>query len=102
MADEESIVFPAFEGTDPAGTERLRGEHREIDALTSRLSPSLDGTADPRPLVAENRVVARRSRAVRKSAATSWPCRSVFRPPILLVIGRGHRSRRARHVGPTP
>ena len=52
MADEESIVFPAFEGTDPAGTERLRGEHREIDALTSRLR-SLDEAADPRPLMAE-------------------------------------------------
>jgi hypothetical protein len=54
MADEESIVFPAFEGTDPAGTERLRGEHREIDALTSRLRSRLDDAAsDPRPLMAE-------------------------------------------------
>jgi hypothetical protein len=53
MADEESIVFPAFERNDPAGTERLRGEHREIDALTSRLRSSLDDAADPRPLMAE-------------------------------------------------
>ena len=53
IADEESIVFPAFEGTDPVGTERLRGEHREIDALTSRLSSSIDDAADPRPLMAE-------------------------------------------------
>ena len=53
MADEESIVFPAFERTDPAGTERLRGEHREIDALTSRLRSSLDDAADPRPLMAK-------------------------------------------------
>jgi hypothetical protein len=53
MADEESIVFPAFEGIDPAGTERLRGEHREIDALTSRLRSVLDDAADPRPLMAE-------------------------------------------------
>jgi hypothetical protein len=52
MADEESIVFPAFEGTDPAGTERLRGEHREIDALTSRLRSLLDDAADPRPVMA--------------------------------------------------
>jgi hemerythrin-like domain-containing protein len=53
MADEESIVFPAFEGTDPAGTERLKAEHREIDALTSRLRSLLDDAADPRPLMAE-------------------------------------------------
>jgi len=53
MADEESIVFPAFEAADPAGTERLRGEHREIDALTSRLRSLLDGGTDPRPLMAE-------------------------------------------------
>jgi hypothetical protein len=53
MADEESIVFPAFESFDPAGTERLRGEHRELDALTSRLRSSLDEGADPRPLMAE-------------------------------------------------
>jgi hypothetical protein len=53
MADEESIVFPAFEGTDPAGTERLRAEHREIDALTSRLLSQLGDAADPRPLMAE-------------------------------------------------
>jgi len=53
MADEESIVFPAFEPFDPAGTERLRSEHREIDALTSRLRSSLEDGADPRPLMAE-------------------------------------------------
>ena len=53
MADEESIVFPAFERFDPAGTERLRGEHREIDALTSRLRSRLEDAADPRPLMAE-------------------------------------------------
>jgi hypothetical protein len=53
MADEESIVFPAFERSDPAGTERLRGEHREIDALTARLRSSLEDAADPRPLMAE-------------------------------------------------
>jgi len=53
MADEESIVFPAFEAADPAGTERLRGEHREIDALTSRLRSLLGGGTDPRPLMAE-------------------------------------------------
>src|SRR4029453_13804675 len=53
MADEETIVFPAFAPCDPAGTERLRGEHREIDALTSRLLSSLDEGADPRPLMAE-------------------------------------------------
>lgn len=53
IADEESIVFPAFERNDPAGTERLRGEHRAIDALTSRLRSLLDGADDPRPLMGE-------------------------------------------------
>jgi hypothetical protein len=53
MADEESIVFAAFERDDPAGTERLRGEHREIDALTSRLRSRLDDADDPRPLMGE-------------------------------------------------
>jgi hypothetical protein len=53
MGDEERVVFPAFEGIDPAGTERLRGEHREIDALTSRLRSLLDDAVDPRPLMAE-------------------------------------------------
>jgi hemerythrin-like domain-containing protein len=53
MADEETVVFPAFEGFDPAGTDRLRSEHREIDALTARLSDALDGDADPRPLMGE-------------------------------------------------
>jgi hypothetical protein len=53
MADEESIVFAAFESFDPVGTERLRGEHREIDALTARLRSSLEDDADPRPLMAE-------------------------------------------------
>src|SRR6185503_14085787 len=53
MADEESIVFPAFERFDPAGTERLRGEHRQIDALTTRLRSLVDDGADPRPLLAE-------------------------------------------------
>jgi hypothetical protein len=53
MADEESIVFPAFAGIDPTGTERLRGEHREIDGLTSRLRALVDDGADPRPLMAE-------------------------------------------------
>ena len=53
MADEESTVFLAFERNDPAGTERLRGEHREIDALTSRLRSRLDGADDPRPLMGE-------------------------------------------------
>jgi hypothetical protein len=53
MADEESIVFPAFERFEPAGTERLKAEHREIDALTTRLRSLLDDAADPRPLMAE-------------------------------------------------
>ena len=53
MADEETIVFPAFERFDPEGTDRLRGEHREIDALTARLFATLDGGDDPRPLMEE-------------------------------------------------
>jgi hypothetical protein len=48
MADEESILFPAFEGVEPAATDRLRSEHREIDALTARLADLLDGGEDPR------------------------------------------------------
>ena len=53
IGDEEAIVFPAFEQFDPAGTERLRGEHRQIASLTSRLGSALEGAADPRPLMAE-------------------------------------------------
>jgi hypothetical protein len=53
MADEETIVFSAFEALDPAATARLRGEHREIDALTGRLAACLDQAGDPRPLMAE-------------------------------------------------
>jgi Hemerythrin HHE cation binding domain len=53
MADEEEVVFPAFEPLDRPGTERLRREHREIHALTARLNESVDGGADPRPLMAE-------------------------------------------------
>jgi hypothetical protein len=51
MRDEEEFVFPAFEGTDPAGTARLREEHREIHALTDRLRAAMAEGADPRPLM---------------------------------------------------
>jgi hypothetical protein len=53
IADEEAIVFPAFEAFDEAGTDRLRREHREIDDLTSRLRARLDEGGDPRPVMAE-------------------------------------------------
>ena len=53
IADEESFVLPAFEPCDPAGTQRLREEHREIESLVSRLGSSLEAAADPRPLMAE-------------------------------------------------
>jgi hypothetical protein len=53
IADEENVVFPAFEALDPAGTQRLREEHLEIASLTSRLAASVEGTTDPRPLMAE-------------------------------------------------
>ena len=99
MADEESIVFPAFEGTDPAGTERLRGEHREIDALTSRLSSSLDDTADPRPLMAE--IASLLDDHVRYEERSYFMAVHARIPAsVLLVIGEGI-ARRAR-VCPTP
>ncbi|HEV7501488.1 MAG TPA: hemerythrin domain-containing protein, partial [Vicinamibacteria bacterium] len=53
MADEETIVFPAFEAFDPEATERLRREHREIDELTSRLGARLAEPGDTRALLAE-------------------------------------------------
>ena len=53
MADEEAIVFPAFDAFEAAGTDRLRREHREIDDLTSRLRARLDEGGDPRPVMAE-------------------------------------------------
>ena len=53
MADEEAIVFPAFDPFDGAATDRLRREHREIDGLTSGLRARLDEGGDPRPLMAE-------------------------------------------------
>ena len=53
MGDEESIVFPAFAEFDPAGTERLRSEHRQIDSLTARLGSALDAGDDPRGSMAE-------------------------------------------------
>jgi hypothetical protein len=53
MADEEEIVFPAFEPFDRTATDRLRREHREIDGLTSRLRARLEEDGDPRPVMAE-------------------------------------------------
>jgi hypothetical protein len=47
MADEEAVVFPAFEASDPEGTARLRREHREIHALAAQLADTLDRGQDP-------------------------------------------------------
>ncbi|HUG54554.1 MAG TPA: hemerythrin domain-containing protein [Vicinamibacteria bacterium] len=53
IADEEEILFPAFEPFDREGTQRLRREHHEIHALTSRLRSRLEEAGDPRTLMAE-------------------------------------------------
>src|SRR4029450_9975309 len=47
MGDEEAVVFPAFEPFDPEATDRLRREHREIDALAAQLAAALDEGRDP-------------------------------------------------------
>ena len=53
MADEEAVVFSAFETFDPEGTARLRREHREIDALAAQLADALDQGQDPNPVMNE-------------------------------------------------
>jgi hypothetical protein len=53
MREEEEIVFPPFEPHDPAGTARLRDEHRAIHGLAGRLQAAVEGSEDPRGLMGE-------------------------------------------------
>jgi hypothetical protein len=53
FADEEEVLFPALEASDPGGVERLRAEHAEIALLVARLAAALDAGDDPREPMAE-------------------------------------------------
>jgi hemerythrin-like domain-containing protein len=53
MADEEEALFGRCDRFDREGTERLRREHREIDALTARLRTAAEAGEDLRPAMAE-------------------------------------------------
>lgn len=53
FADEEDVLFPALEATDPGGVARLRAEHVEIAGLVARLAAALEAGEDPRASMGE-------------------------------------------------
>ncbi len=48
MADEEDVVLPAAQASDPTGAERIRVEHAQLRDLAAGLAADLDAGQDPR------------------------------------------------------
>ena len=53
FADEEEVLCPPLEATDPEGVARLRSEHAELRELVAGLAAGLDAGEDPRERMAE-------------------------------------------------
>ena len=53
MADEEDVVLPAVEASDPVGVERIRREHADLRRVVAQLRGRLDAGGDPADLMEE-------------------------------------------------